>query len=320
MNYAQFIIKVQEGLQERLGEEASVDMLHISKNNGIMLQGIAIRRPGEKVVPTIYLEGYYQDFLDGRDMEDILEDFLAIYEEQGEVEPPDFRFYQDYEQVKKKLALKLVNKEKNKEMLAEMPYKEFLDMAVVFYCLTENPITGTAAILVKDTHRQQWGITVDELYEDALKNAERMLPGCIKTMEEMLSKMVLEEDIPIWDWNGIEQEDFPKLEGVMEDSPMFEQMPLLILTNRRRYLGASCILYKGLLEQFAKSLRNNFFILPSSIHEVILIPENKVQNVKNLLQMLMEVNRTQLSPEEVLSDTVYYYDEKTGKISVYEVE
>lgn len=320
MNYSQFIIKMKEALQERLGAEIKVDTIHVSKNNGVMLQGITLRRPEEKVVPTIYLERFYEDYLEGRDMEDILEDFLEIYEQQGMMEMPEFDFYQDYKRVKKKLAIKLINKEKNKAMLSEMPNLDFLDMSVIFYCLVDSPMAGTAAILVKNAHMEKWGVSVEKLYEDALSNAESMLPGEIRTMEELISRMVLEEDVPIWEWRGRQEEDFPKLEGFVEKKKGMDSVPLLILTNERRYLGAACILYRGLLEKFAESIQKNFYILPSSIHEVILIPENYVRSADNLIKMVEEVNRTQLEPEEVLSDTVYYYSKESGKISIYHVK
>lgn len=320
MNYSQFIIKVKEGLQERLGAEVKVESIHVPKNNGVVLQGITVRRPEEKIVPTIYMERFYEDYLEGRDMEDILEEFMELYEEQDAAQMPDFDFYQDYEKVKKRLAVKLVNRKKNTAMLSEMPSRDFLDMAVTFYCLVDCPQTGTAAILIKNVHMEKWGITVDELYEDALKNAESMLPGSIRTMEEMLSRLVLEEDIPVWEWKGKEQEDFPMLDGFVEKKKDFGSIPLLILTNSRRYLGAACILYRGLLEQFSEKIGKNLYILPSSIHEVILLPEDCVKKADSLIRMVREVNRTQLEPEEVLSDTVYYYDRKKKEISIYQAK
>lgn len=317
MNYSQFILKIREDIQERLGGDVSVETIRVPKNNGVMMQGIAIRRPGEKVVPTIYLERYYADYLEGRDLEDILEDFLELYEEQGGIETPDVEFYRDYEKVKRKLAPKLINREKNQAMLKQMPHRDFLDMAVIFYCLVDSLQAGTAAILIKNEHLKNWGVSVKQLYADALANAERMLPGRIRTMEELLSRMVLEEEISIWEWKE-KEEPFPMLEGAPKERGEFGQIPLFVLTNNRRYLGAACILYGKVLKEFAGKIRENFFILPSSVHEVILLPESKVKNAKNLLCMVAEVNRTQLAPEEVLSDAVYYYDRKSEEICVYE--
>lgn len=320
MNYTQFIIKMKECLQERLGADVTVEMIHVPKNNGVMMQGLTIRKPEERVVPTIYLERFYEDYLEGRDLEDILEDFLELYDEQEMMEMPDFDFFHDYEQVKRKLAVKLISKKKNKEMLAEMPSRDFLDMAVVFYCLVESLHAGTAAVLINYSHMEKWGVSVGQLYEDALKNAERMLPGSIRTMEELISRMMLEEDIPVWEWEKEVEADFPKLDGFVEKNRKFGGIPLLVLTNSRRYLGASCILYRGLLERFAKKLGKNLYILPSSIHEVILLPENHVRSADKLIRMVTEVNRTQLEAEEVLSDSVYYFDRMSGEISIYDMK
>lgn len=318
MNYSQFMIKMKESLLERLGAEIGVEMVSVPKNNGVVMQGLALRRPGEKVVPTIYTEGFYADYLEGRDMEDILEDFLEIYESQGVVEMPDVEFYSDYGKVRRRLSLKLVNREKNKEMLAGMPHREFLDLAIVFYCLVDSPFAGTAAIMIKDEHMKKWGVGVEELYSDALANAESMLPGTLRSMEELLERIVFKKDAPMWEWREREQEDFPKLEGVGEAERRSDPIPLLVLTNSRRYLGASCILYGGLLAKYAGKLGGNLYILPSSIHEVILVPENRVESAEKLLDMVVDVNRTQLAPEEVLSDAVYYYDKESGEISIYD--
>lgn len=318
MNYSQFIVKMKESLQEKLGAEVMVEMVSVPKNNGIVMRGLALRRRDEKIVPTIYTEGFYADYLEGRDMEDILEDFLEIYESQDVVRKPDVEFYNNYEEVKKRLALKLVNKEKNKIMLEGMPHREFLDMAVIFYCLVDSPLAGTAAILIKEEHMKNWDVSAEKLYEDALTNAESMLPGTVRSMEEMLSKMMLKEEVSAWQWREEEQEDFPKLEGVGEVEKGFDGIPLLVLTNNRRYLGAACILYRGLLAEYAKKIGRDFYILPSSIHEVILLPEDKVDSSENLIHMVAEVNRTQLAPEEVLSDTVYYYDRRSGEISIFD--
>ena len=316
MNFSQFIIKIKDDIQERLGAEVTVETVCVPKNNGVIMQGIAIRKPGEKVVPTLYLERFYADYLEGRDLEDIEEEFMDLYEEQDDGETPDVDFFNDYEKVKVRLAPKLINKKKNEAMLAQMPHRDFLDMAVVFYCLVDSPRAGTAAILVKDEHMKNWGVSEEQLYADALENAERMLPGTIRTVEELLKRLVLEDETLLWEWKE-QEDDFPMLEGAPKGSKNFGEIPLLVLTNNRRYLGAACILYGKVLERFARKTGENLFILPSSVHEVILLPETRVNNSKNLLHMVVEVNRTQLAPEEVLSDTVYYYDRESGEISVY---
>ncbi len=338
MNYSKFIIKMKESIQENLGVAASVDTISVQKNNGILLQGITIRRKGEKIAPTLYLEKYYEDYLEGRDFEDILDEFLEAYEQYNSCDTlhgDDFDFLKSYEKVKKCLAVKLVNKEKNSAMLADMPYVDFLNMAIIFYCLVDNPATGTATIAIKNTHMEYWQVNVETLYQDALKNVENMLPGEIRTMEEVLCGMIMEEIGVKWEFPKEGNDDFPKLEGFIEKNKKRmdkekmnkekmdkeksdDHMPLLVLTNKRKYFGASCILYHGLLEKFSERLGQGFYILPSSIHEVILLPENYVKHPDRLMKMVSEVNETQLDPEDVLTDSVYYYERKTGRMSIYD--
>ncbi len=348
MNYSQFIIKMKESIQENLGEAASVDAVSVQKNNGILLQGITIRRKGEKIVPTLYLEKYYKDYLEGKDFEDILAEFLEVYEQYNScdtLQGDDFDFLKSYEKVKKCLAVKLVNREKNSAMLADMPYVDFLNMAIIFYCLVDSPAAGTATIVIKNNHMEYWQVNVETLYQDALKNVENMLPGEIRTMEEVLCGMIMEEIGVKWEFPKEGDDDFPKLEGFMEKNKEGigkegmgkegfgkegtgkermnqekndDHMPLLVLTNKRKCFGASCILYRGLLEKFSERLGQGFYILPSSIHEVILLPENYVKHPDRLMKMVSEVNETQLALEDVLTDSVYYYERKTGRISVYD--
>jgi len=321
MNYSQFIIKMKECLQENLGAEASVENISVQKNNGVRLQGITIRKKGERVVPTIYLERFYEDYLEGREMEDILEEFLDVYEQHDISFTPDFDFFRNYEEVRKHLGLKLVDKERNVSMLADMPYVSFLNLAVIFYCLVDSPVTGTATILIKNAHLDHWKVTIDTLYQDALYNAESMLPGEIKTMEEVISGLISEEDLSRENQER-GRRDFPKLEGFTEkkQKKISGHLPLLVLTNSRKYFGASCILYENLLKKFAESSGQGFYILPSSVHEVILLPENYVERPERLLKLVSEVNKTQLDPEDVLSDSVYYFQKETGRIIVYAVK
>ncbi len=319
MNYSQFIIKMKDCLQENLGAEANVETISVQKNNGIVLQGITIRRKGDRIAPTIYLEKFYEDYLEGRILEDILEEFVEIYEQHDTFPAPEFEFYQSYDEVKKHLAVKLVNKVRNASILADTPHVDFLNLVIVFYCLVDSPVTGMATILIKNVHMEQWGVTLDTLCQDALQNAKEMLPGNIKSMEEILAGLILEDGEGSLEWCRKELEEFPKLEGFSEKNPKRrdEYLPLHVLTNNRKYLGAACMLYKELLEKFAGEIGQGFYILPSSIHEVILLPEKQVKNPDRLLEMVEKVNETGIAPEDILSDSVYYYEKSTGKIRIY---
>ena len=96
-----------------------------------------------------------------------------------------------------------------------------------------------------------------------------------------------------------------------EDDDMF------VISNTSKIFGASCVLYPGVLEKFAAEKDADIFVLPSSIHEMILVPEKEDQDYSTLPNIVKETNRTEVDPEEVLSDSVYYYDRKAGVLSKY---
>ena len=120
-------------------------------------------------------------------------------------------------------------------------------------------------------------------------------------MENVLHEMMTEEEY----LNGVPQE---------ESRDFLAGNPLRVLSNVQRVQGASCMLYPGLLKQLAGKEENSFYILPSSIHEVILLTDRRMETPEQLKEMIAEVNRTQVAPEEVLSDSLYYYDSRKENI------
>ncbi len=310
MNYIQFTTSMKKQLQKMLEAEAQVENISVEKNNGVVLQGITIKRKEDRVVPAIYLEKFYEDYLEGKRLEELAEEFLEAYQERDMQSGMDFSFFREYKNVRKRLAVKLIQKEKNSIFLKETPHVEFLDLAMVFYCSLEIVGAGCAAVTIKESHLNSWGITTEQLCQDALENAPKLLPGKIHTIDEVVRRLLegAEEEE--------EKEEFPVLEGFEKEKDT--RFPMLILTNTNQCFGASCIMYKGLLKRFADKIEDNLYILPSSVHEVILLPEGQTKKPNLLLQMVQEVNETQLEPEEVLADSVYYYDKEADEIRLFD--
>ena len=78
--------------------------------------------------------------------------------------------------------------------------------------------------------------------------------------------------------------------------------------------GAACMFYPGVLEDFGKKLGRDFYLLPSSVHEVILVPADETVSKEALWEIVTDINRTQVAEEEILADSVYYYDRKKDRI------
>lgn len=314
MNYREFCAWIVEQLQNYYGEEAQVEIRQIQKNNGIMLSGLLVKEPKMDVAPTIYLEEFFSEYENGTPLEAITERIIHIYEANKMEEPLDFSYFSDYKQVQEQIVYKLIGREKNREMLKKVPWVPILDMALVFTYLLPKEAVISGTIMIYHSHLQIWGIDTDTLYEQAKANMKRLYPPLLQDMETLLKE-----------WVGLKSGDSRKRKevdtvqekeaaNVLEKPLRASRKTMYVLTNQKRTMGAAVILYEGLLKKLSEEWESNIFILPSSIHECILIPEREGLLQKNLEEMVRTVNETQLSQEERLSDRVYYYSREEDKI------
>jgi len=329
MTYMEFVMHMQNEIQRQLGDEAAVDITEVRKNNDICLTGLAIKYQSKNIAPTIYLEQFYLNFQEGSSLEKEVCAFLKIYDESIIEEVPDLSCMNNYQKAKKILAVKLVNLEKNRKLLEEVPSVSFFNLAAVFYCRIEHAEIGNGTITVRNENLKQWKVTAEQLYLDAMENSKQMLPCVLHTIDEIVEHLMVQES----EKKECEKENVigkigqGALEKQMEEivSNLREQMEnenalpdMVILTNNRQTFGASCILYQNALKTCAEILDRNLFILPSSVHEVILIPDRGQHTNESLLEMVREVNRTQVEPEEWLADAVYYYEREAQSLQVME--
>ena len=320
INFKSFTQIMLSYLKERLGENYTVFAHNVKKNNGIELTGIVISRTGCNTSPTFYIDGiYHKDITE----EEIKKEAERIYDQfqKNEVkEDLDFSDFLDYQKVKEKVVVKLINAEKNKELLKEIPHKLFYDLAlVVYYPVQEIPFEGKAAILVYHTHRQQWGVEEEELLGAAIRNTPRLFPGKIESMDQVMKQIFSSELGKSYNNEelcklGISEEEWADILMLSGRKNGKRTIPMYVLSNRQKLYGAVCMLYPDLLKNFAEKIGQDCYILPSSIHEVILVPANAASGGEELREIVTDINRTQVAEEEVLADSVYYYSKITDDI------
>jgi len=306
MNYNQFLEEVRAALQERLGSDYEIRIHKITKNNGIVLDGLIIGKASKNIAPTIYLNSYYMHFTHGMSLQEILEDIISVYKENNDVVLGDMRELLDFSNVRDKVAFKLIQREKNKELLKDVPYIKFLDLAVVFYLILDEHKGGQMTALVQNSHMESWGVGKEELYHLAEKNTPILLPPEIKTMKEIMCNILkghLEE---------------LEMEEVIDDLLDFdsEKPSLYVLSNKKQINGAGCILYDGCLTDFADCQNSDIVILPSSTHEVKLVPDDGKLDYEELRKMVGEINESEVPEEDVLSDRIYKYSRNDCRISL----
>jgi hypothetical protein len=289
MNYQEFLHTLHAKLTAQLDPDTTLQLQKISRNNGVTYDAFLMVNANVNLSPTIYVPPYYHRYLDGVNMESIVTDILDTYRKNLPVEDFDITLFTDYEKAQKRIVMRLVSYCRNEQLLADVPHKRFLDFAVIFYCLLESGSTQQAGILVHNHHLSLWDVDCETLYDAAIRNSPMLLEYRLDNMQEILEPVVKEL-------------------YVSDDE---EPFPMYILSNRDRTYGASVILYPGLLSRLADSFEKDLLILPSSVHEVLLLPLDDEPDMGYYSQMVNEVNETQLADEEILSDHAYYYSRKT---------
>lgn len=292
MNYEEFICRVQAEVKEKMGEKAQVERRRITKNNGVELEGITITEEGQRISPMIYLDEYYSIYERGVTIPQIGEDILRIYERSRESLPKTPDFYTDFEKVKARLACKLINYQRNEKQLVRVPYVRCLDLALVFYYALEEEEIGRGTILIYNSHLTMWGISKEQLYEAARRNTPGLLPYEFIEMRELLAE------------SFADGEDFE------------EELPMYVLSNRERHFGAVNMIYDSVLSEIGRRIGDDFYVLPSSVHECIIVPAGAKATRSELSNIVWDINRTQVLPEEVLSDNVYFYERRNHRLSM----
>lgn len=290
MDYQEFIERIANLLQERMGADYEVKVTNITKNNDIRLVGVIMMRESDRISPTIYLEEPYRQYLAGTDMQEIVDKIVALYKEQVRGIDFDIDLFKEFECVRDRIFYKVINYEKNRKLLDDVPYFRWCDLAVVFYYAVEAKSMGRASILIHKNHLTMWAQTSDVLYQVAQRNMRQYMPELLLPMYELVEEIT-----------GVKLE---QADGVS----------MYVLTNQAKLNGASVMLYSDKIKELADRLQSDLIILPSSVHEVLLLPDDHEQKYDFYRQMVEEVNATQVEPEEILSYNLYRYSRKKEEI------
>lgn len=301
-----FAAVVKEAVEASLGDGYEVSIHEVLKNNDTHLTGLTIRTEESNVAPTIYLEGMFERYKAGdAAVPVIVSEIISVYESHKVTMPFDASMVTDFSACQSKICYKLVNADRNRELLADAPHMFVCDdLAVIFYILVSSDGEGTATITVRSNMSDLWGVDEDELFKIALLNTQRLFRGSVMSMASVMMDLLSDR---------MDDEYSSEFFDMVVSEDM---VPMYVCSNNQKLNGAGVILYKDLLKQFAEKTGSDFYILPSSIHETLLVPVSDQMEVGALRSMVREVNATQVAPEEVLSDNVYIYRREDDKISL----
>lgn len=264
----------------------------VTKNNGVVLSGLSVYNESRRVSPTVYLEHFYELHESGMTVAEVATKIVETFTNAVNSENTS-RLEEDLDLGLSDIIVKLVNYDRNMEMLKRAPHVKVLDLAITFRYYINSFGDGIGSALVTYENLCDKDISTDTLLKLALENTRRLIPENIFGMNEFLESRITEEEYQL-----------------------LENLGIKILTNTKCIDGASMILYDDLLKDFSDSIDDDFYIIPSSIHEVILVPRTSIPDTGNVEDMIDFVNKNTLEPEEYLSNSLYYYDRALAQITI----
>ncbi len=292
MKFEEFANVVVEKIREYLPEtfaEASVELKTVIKNNDLKLRGITIRSEESNICPTIYLEQYFRAYEAGEEMDKILADIADVRVKNDVKDSFDVDRITDFARVKDMIVPRLVNREQNSEALAGRPYSVITDLAVTYHILLSLNKRSASTPVTNDLLKV-WGVEIEELHETAVHNMVRLIPSTFRGMSAVMNA----------------------LSGGKTNVLDPEDEMLFVLSNEEGWYGASAVLDDRIMKNVFEQVGKDFFVLPSSVHELLVVPRNLEMDAEQLKEMVISINESEVAPEERLSDNVYYYSFDKG--------
>lgn len=293
----EFNMAVKDAIEKRIDGE--MKLTEVTKTN-TKLTALVISEEGQFLCPTIYLDPYYAIYCSGAPLEVIVDAIVFSYEESKDSRIEfDVEAFKKWDEVRANISFKLINTERNSEILKEAPHVDFLDLSAVFYVEVDTHDGGIGSVLVKYEVMKLWGVSEADLYEVATENFRNSGIICKSMFETLLGfRPELGDDI-------IE-------EILSEGNP-----PMFVISNKKGSLGAAVMLFKEVFRDLAEKLQDDLFILPSSVHEIIAVPTH-TGDVESFSDMVSEVNSTQVAEVDFLSNTVYMYSREEDILKIAE--
>ena len=310
-NFDEFKNKVAAMIKDYLPEkykDATVEYKDVVKNNDTVYTGLLVRTGEGGICPTLYLENFFKAYTEGVKMDDILTRLAETYAAaDGHYDEDEvISLVLNYGEAKKRIVPRLINRKMNEQRLKGMPHTPIDgDLAVSYHIHLGESEDGNASVQITNEMFAKYGITLETLHKDAMENLKTVTPVTFLPISTVICNMF-----------GCSPEE-------VEETADFENEAMFVLSNEQKVFGAVWILD---MEEMAKIREQigEFYILPSSVHETILVKKSGNKEVKapvtELNRMVAEVNATQVAEDEILADHIYEVDWEKGTIVTPENE
>lgn len=296
LSYEEFLETVKERIEEHFDNTTKISITSVVKNNGVSFDCLIIAKEKGNIAPSIYLKECYEEYKRTLSIEGVISKIINSYYKSMREANFDVDEICQYNKIRGRIVYKLVNCKDNKEYLEDIVYDRILDLAKCYGLIFENNNGLNGMMLIKEEHIAMWKTTREDIVAAAEENTARILKPVYYKMTELLKSYDPENENILDMLEG----DYPEL---------------YVLTNNKKFNGAAVVLYEGILEEIADSiLEDDLYVIPSSVHEVIIAGKHQGFDLKALKEITRTINDTVMQKEEILSYTIYEYDRSANKL------
>lgn len=309
MTKNEFIRQVKEELGQMLPKEIAKDLdiqeTMVLKTNDQEHHGLTFKRNEVEAAPTIYLDEAYDRFTEGEELHTITTELKDAYLNTLSMpEPQKIDF--DYDNIKDKLTVRLLEIKRNHSFLESTPYMTVgHGLAIVCDIKMKDGDEGFWRATVTQSMLEGQNYDKRELFMAAMDNAQLIDPPILVDMGQALF---------IHEGENLLQRNEPL--------PPEDVSNMYVLSNTGGMLGSAVLFYPDTREHIAEILGEGYCVLPSSQHEVLIIPDSAGIDREHLAEMVKQANEVVVEPKDVLTDTVFHYDrdEKRFELAMPQTE
>lgn len=286
LTYEEFKEVIKERMEKEFPEPYVVEYSKKEKVNQVV-DSVSVRKDARcECGLTMYFNGIYEDYKENRNLDAVIKNLTAFFKQELQRDLNNMKL--DFSQAEDNIVCQIINTEKNKEMLANMPHREFLDLSIVYRWIVKSE-DGVVSCLVKNGLLKQLGLTEEQLFDLAWENTKRLRPPVVRSMKDCLSNILPEK--------------------------LISDVSMYILSNEFMDKGAIYMTDTDILSDIAEKLDSDLYVLPSSLHECIALPSTE-EEANTFLEMVSEVNQTSARVEERLSNNIYYFDRDSKELNI----
>lgn len=301
MDYQEFKDTLLKKILEILPPSIKLEESNIEKNNSIYYEALNfVPAADENIsIPVLHIESLYEMYRESCSMNVVMDHIKDAL---------DARVYIDKDLLeylpKDKVFIKVVNVDRNKELITRIPCKISGDFLFTYHILLNKNETGIASARITNELFEKYNISFDKLDKIAMENTQRIFPLKFQKLQDE----ILEGEL------GFE---VGKTDKIYVD--INEKDDMFVLTNQSKADGATVLFYPGVKETLAEQFPEGAYIIPYSVDELLVVSYNVVfesqMTEERMIDMIKEINTQLLKPEEILSDVPYFLDGETAEMS-----